>query len=96
MPMTATTSGIDAFLRLVRTDGEAMPAALAKHLLKLDFSAADQRRMSSLSRRNSEGLLSHSQAEQLMGYVRCGHLLAAMQSQARQALRRPAPAKLDE
>ena len=87
MKSATASPGIEAFLRLVRRDGKPMPATLARHLLQLDFSPSDKRRMATLSRQNSEGLLTESKRAQLMGFVKCGHLLAALQSQARQSLR---------
>ena len=73
--------------RLLR-GGRPMSAALARHILTLGFDADDQSRMGELAERNQAGQLNADERDELAHYVSVGHLLAVLQSQARQALRR--------
>jgi hypothetical protein len=59
---------------------------LARHVLGLSFGEEDKARMHELAVGNQEGALSVEDKEELHNYIKVGHLLAVLQSQARQAL----------
>lgn len=63
-----------------------MSPAPARYVLTLGFGDADQERMNELATRNQTGDLSVDEHEELMKYVRTGHLLALLHSQARKSL----------
>jgi hypothetical protein len=64
-----------------------MSRALAKHVLTLGFSEADQERMGELAERNQDGLLAPEEHVELMEYVTAGHILARLHAQAHIALK---------
>jgi hypothetical protein len=70
-----------------------MSPALAKHVLTLGFSEADQGRMADLAERNQDGLLSTEEHGELMEYVTAGHILARLHAQAHIALKAAQKAK---
>ncbi len=82
------TSDIAIFGRLLNNPKEEMSADLARYVLTLGFNAADQARMRELADTNQQGGLSPAEHEELMGYVKAGHLLALLQSKARKALKK--------
>jgi hypothetical protein len=61
--------------------------ALARQVLRLDFSDADRVRMQELASRSRDGLLSASEAAELDGFVRAGDMIAILQSAARRRLK---------
>ena len=65
-----------------------MAPRLARYVLTLGFSDADQKRMTELAAANQRDALPPDDYEELMGYVKAGHLLALLHSQARKALKR--------
>jgi hypothetical protein len=83
----ARTSEAAIFGRLLDNAQGEMSAALARYVLKLGFGAGDQARMRDLAARNQEGSLSSEEHEELMNYVRAGHLLALLHSKARKSLK---------
>lgn len=77
--------------RVFEPDVGGVPADVAKLLLALDFPESDRRRMSDLSGKAADGVLTAGEREELEGYVSVGHLLALLHSKARRALRDEAP-----
>jgi hypothetical protein len=61
---------------------------LARYVLTLGFSDEEQTRMRDLAARNQEGAASPLEHEELMSYVRAGHLLALLHAKARSALKK--------
>ena len=86
-PPFAGTSEVAIFGRLLSNSKGKMSAALARYVLTLGFSDADQARMSDLAARNQAGALSTQEKEELLNYVKAGHLLAALHSRARRSLK---------
>jgi hypothetical protein len=84
----ARTSEIAIFGRLLSNGTNRMSRELARYILTLGFSAEDQARMSDLAARNQENALSTEEREELMNFVKVGHLLALLHSRARQALKK--------
>jgi hypothetical protein len=82
------TSDLAIFARLLRNGKRAMSSGLARYILGLGFDHADQARMADLAARNQDGRLSALEQGELMGFVKAGHLLALLQSKARQALKK--------
>jgi len=60
-----------------------MNEKIAKHILTLGFDDNDQQRMDTLAALNQEGTLTETEKQELMSYVKTGHLLALIQSKAR-------------
>jgi hypothetical protein len=81
------TSELALFGRLLQANQAEMSAELARYLLTLGFGQKDQARMDELSDRNQRGALSAEEKEELLSYVKVGHLLALLQSKARKALK---------
>lgn len=74
-------SEAELFLRL--WDRQKLTPALARHVLKLSWSAEDEARMSELAERNREGELAPAEQHELDTYVRVGLTLSVLQSRAR-------------
>ena len=77
------------FSRVWTHEGRPLPVVLARHVLKLRFSAEDEARMHELATRNQQGVLSPDESDELDNFVRVGDLLAILQSKARQRLKKP-------
>ena len=78
-----------AILGRVLANGKGgLSATMARHLLRLRFSDEDVARMNELAERNQDGKLSPAEYEELGSYVRVGHVLAILQSEARHTLRK--------
>jgi hypothetical protein len=82
------TSEIAIFGRLLNNHHGEMALDLARYVLTLGFSDVDQARMRELAARNQRGELADSEYEELMSYVKAGHLLALLHSRARKALKK--------
>jgi len=81
------SSGDVAILGRVLANGKGrLSTTTARHLLKVRFSDADIARMNDLAERNQQGLLTPAERADLDSYVRVGHVIAILQSEARQAL----------
>jgi hypothetical protein len=84
---TGPTSDVAIFGRLLTNHHGKMSPTLARYVLTLGFSDQDQARMTELATKNQHGGLAEDEHEELMGYVKAGHLLALLHSKARQALK---------
>jgi hypothetical protein len=82
------TSDVAIFGRLLDNHKGEMAVGLARYVLTLGFSEAEQARMRELADMNQKGGLSAAEHEELMAYVKAGHLLALLQSKARKALKK--------
>jgi hypothetical protein len=67
----------------------AMSPEAARELLKLGFTERDHERMAALSAEAQTGQLTRAERDELDTYINISHFLAAMQSTARTALKRP-------
>jgi hypothetical protein len=72
------------FLRL--WDAERMTPTVARHVLKLGWSPADEARMRELAARNTDGTISDAERRELDEYVQTGLTLSILHSRARKAL----------
>jgi len=81
-----TNNELAIIRRLLNGKRGSMAPSLARHVLTLGFSDADQARMADLAERNQEGALSAAELKELAAFVKAGHLLALLHAQARQAL----------
>jgi len=75
------------FARLLSNHKTDMSPRLARYLLTLGFNADEQARMRELAARNQVSQLTPTEHDELMGYVKAGHLLALLHSKARKALK---------
>ena len=64
-------------------------AELARQILKIGFSDADNTRMHELATKNQRGALSAAESEELDNYICVGDLVAILQSKARKYLKQP-------
>ena len=85
--------GTSVLRRLLDNWKGKMSPALAKHVLTLGVSEADQERMADLAERYQDGLLSREEHDELMEYVTAGHILSRLHSQAHMALKAGQKAK---
>jgi len=92
MSTTATgkdrSSEVAIFGRLLSNHKGKMSPALARYVLTLGFDSKDQERICDLVDRNQRGNLSNDERDELMNFVKAGHLLALLHSKARQALKK--------
>jgi hypothetical protein len=82
------TSESAIFAGILRNSEADMKRELAQYVLTLGFDEKQQAHMQELATRNQEGGLSSVEHEELMNYVRAGHLLALLHSQARRVLKK--------
>lgn len=73
--------------RIVDPETGVLTREAAQTLLQLDFNPADRRRMDELAEKASAGQLSSRERKDANTYNRVAHLLALLQSKARQSLR---------
>ncbi len=83
---TRITNEYDVLRRLLNQGKPAMTASLARHILKLGFSEAEQKHIEDLAERNQESQLSTEEHQELVSYVKAGNVLALLQMQARRQL----------
>jgi hypothetical protein len=76
------------FGRVFANGRPALSPELARHVLGLSFGEEDKARMHELAVGNQEGARSREDKEELHNYIKVGHLLAILQSQARLALKK--------
>jgi|SRR5579872_235170 len=88
-PPSAATSEM-AILGRVLSNGKDFTPALARHMLRLGFSAEDKARINDLAARNREGALSSKELEELHGFANAGCLLGILHAKARKVLKKQA------
>jgi hypothetical protein len=76
------------FGRLLAGNKTAMAPNLARYILTLGFNDNQKARMNDLAERNQSGQPSPKEHEELMAYVKAGHLLALLHSKARKSLKK--------
>jgi hypothetical protein len=81
------TSDVALFARLLENAKGEMSPSLARYILTLGFGEDDQARMRDLADRNQRGALTAAERDDLVSYVRTGHLLALLHSKARNSLK---------
>jgi hypothetical protein len=84
-----TTSGTAIFARILDEAKGPMTKALARHILTLGFSEADQARMLDLAERNQEDRLTKAERREMLSYVEAGHSLALLHAKAHRVLKTP-------
>jgi hypothetical protein len=89
--LAARTSEVAIFGRILDNGAGAMSPELARYVLTLGFSEEDQARMQTLAERGQRGELTADERDELMSFVRAGHLLALLHSKARKAARKKRP-----
>jgi hypothetical protein len=90
MSKTETANGASVaaiFARLWDTERGKLSPELARHVLRLVFSAEDRARMHELAVKNQEGQITPAEAEEFDNYVKVGDLLAILQSKSRKLLK---------
>jgi hypothetical protein len=73
--------------RVINPNGELTPA-VARAILKLEFSNDDQERMHELSQKAQEGVLTAGEQFEIDNFERVGNMLAIWKSQSRRLLNR--------
>jgi hypothetical protein len=87
-PTTTDTSEAAIFARLFDGRNGNLSRQVARQILAISFTEADQERMEDLAQRHQQGRLTAQEREELGNYVKVGDLLAILHSKARQALKR--------
>ena len=85
--MTPTPASTEAELFLRLWDRQPLTPTLARHVLKLGWAEADERRMGEVAEKNREGELTAAERDELDTYVRVGLTLSVLQSRARKRLK---------
>jgi hypothetical protein len=85
--MATSTTEAEIFSRVFEPEKPNLSPAAARSILQLDFNAADRERMNALAEKARHGRLSPDEDQELNEFIRVGHLLAIMQSKARQSLK---------
>ena len=78
--------GLSIFRRLIDANSGALTPSMAEAILQLQFSQADQERVSVLASKSNDGTLSAEEGQEYDGYIAAADLLALWQSKARLAL----------
>ena len=86
MTPAPVASEAELFLRL--WGQQKLTPTLARHLLKLTWSAQDEARMGELADKNREGAIQPAERDELDTYVRVGLTLSVLQSRARKLLKK--------
>ena len=73
--------------RLIEPEKDDLPAEVARYLLRLKFCDTDRNRMNELAAKARDGTLANDETDELDTFVLVGHILAPMQSKARQTLK---------
>jgi hypothetical protein len=84
--LTPSTEGA-IWSRIVDPETGDLTREAARSLLRFDFNPADRRRMEELAEKASAGALTPAERKNAETYNRVAHLLALLQSKARQSLR---------
>jgi hypothetical protein len=84
--LTPSTEGA-IWARIVDPETGDLSREAAQTFLQLDFSAVDRRRMEELAEKASAGVLTPRERKDAETYNHVAHLLALLQSKARQSLR---------
>jgi hypothetical protein len=79
-------SEVSILARVLGNEEDRLPAAVARYILSVGFSARERARMHDLAVRNQADSLSPAEREELSGYVKAGTLLSILKSRARRAL----------
>jgi hypothetical protein len=74
--------------RLLEPEKADLPPEVARHILALQFGAADRERMNELAEKARAGTLSAEEEGILENFRHVGRLLALMQSKARLSLKK--------
>jgi hypothetical protein len=77
----------DVFRRVFEPEKPNLSPAAARSILQLDFKSEDRDRMNALAAKAQRGSLTKEENAELDTYIQVGHLLAIMQSKARQSLK---------
>jgi uncharacterized protein YnzC (UPF0291/DUF896 family) len=77
----------DILGQIVGPDRADLPPELARLILNLKFNHAALDRMDELAEKNSQGILSEAEREEMERYMRVGSFLDLMQAKARVSLR---------
>lgn len=93
MSATSTLLDADIFAEVVSSDETPFEAEMARAILRLKFSEAQNERMRDLADKNNRGVLSPGERELMESFRRVGNLLALLQSRARLTLRGADPSQ---
>jgi len=83
----ATVTEAAVFSRIFEPEKPNLSPEAARSILQLDFKSDDRDHMNALAAKARQGTLTKQENEDLDTYIQVGHLLAIMQSKARQSLK---------
>ena len=90
---TAPSSEMGILRRVIDPDQPFLSEDAAQGILRLNFDAADRKRMNQLAAKNRAGTLKPTEEKELDNYIRVGQTLGILQSKARRSLRASREAK---
>jgi hypothetical protein len=82
----------DIIGRVIDPSNPTLTRAAAEWILALGYSEADQARMTELTAKSNQGVLTPAEHRKLEGYVFVGDPLSILKSKARLSLRKHSPA----
>jgi len=82
-----SASEADIWARIIDPETGNLRRAAAETIIDLDFSISDRERMCDLAEKASAGTLTARERKDAQNYNRVAHVLALLQSKARQSLR---------
>jgi hypothetical protein len=83
-----TLTEAEVFSRIFEPEKPNLSQSAAQSILSLDFRAEDRTYMNALAEKARQGKLTKQEDAELETYIQVGHLLAIMQSKARQSLKK--------
>jgi len=78
--------------RILKAEDQAITPDVARFLLSMKLTEADEERVNELSAKARAGSLTEGERQELESYLHIGTLLGVMQSKARRLTQRPLPA----
>jgi hypothetical protein len=87
----AESSGAAILSCVLKAHASRFTPEVARSILQLKFDQIDIDRMNALAEKNSRGVLTETEQQELQSYLLVGHLLDLRHSKARLALRQTAP-----
>ncbi len=78
--------------RILKAEDQAITPDVARFLLSMKLTEADEERVNELSAKACAGSLTEGERQELESYLHIGTLLGVMQSKARRLTQRPLPA----
>lgn len=86
MTQMSSLTEAEIFARIIHPEEGNLSQDASRAILQLRFEAVDIERMNELAEKNSEGLLSEAERQEMERYLRVGNFLNLLHAKARQSL----------